>query len=328
MLLTWLQPVVDGWRASRVRGRAPHAVLLVGPRGVGKRAAAAWLARERLGLRGAEEGPSYPVAVPEHADLRWISPAEDKESISIEQVRDLVSDLSLTSYEGGGKVAVIEPANAMTTNAANSLLKTLEEPPGDALLILVADRVARLPATILSRCQRIPVPLPPEDVSLAWLDRWQPSDNWREALRLAGEAPLAAIEAVDQLELARAMLAELAALGQGSASPVELAARWSKLEPAWVLDWLARTVHRAARGIVCGPGSGIERELPESVLRRMDSRNVFCYLDTINRLRGQQAGSYNLQLTLESLLIDWAGGLRDCHRWYQPGSELPAANSR
>ena len=70
--------------------------------------------------------------MPEHPDLRWIAPPEDKESIGIEQIRDLVDDMGLTSYEGGGKVAVIEPANAMTVNAANSLLKTLEEPPGDA----------------------------------------------------------------------------------------------------------------------------------------------------------------------------------------------------
>jgi len=306
----------------------PHAVLLIGPRGVGKRAAAAWLAREQLGMAGAGDGPHYPVRIPEHADLRWVAPVEDKETISIDQIRELVAHLCLTSYEGGGKVAVIEPANAMTTSAANSLLKTLEEPPGDALLVLVADRIGRLPATILSRCQRIAVSLPSEAASLAWLGRWQPSDNWREALRLAGEAPLAAVEAVEHLEQARAMLAELAAVGQGASSPIEVADKWSKLEPAWVLDWLSRTVQRAARGVVCGPGAGIERELPESVLRHMDSRNMFCYLDTINRLRGQQAGSYNLQLTLESLLIDWAGGLKDCHRWYHPGSMLPAANTR
>ncbi|NIQ44609.1 MAG: DNA polymerase III subunit delta', partial [Pseudomonas stutzeri] len=64
-------------------------------------------------------------------------------------------NLQLTSYEGRGKVAVIEPANTMTTSAANSLLKTLEEPPGDTLLILVADRIGRLPPTVFSRCQRI-----------------------------------------------------------------------------------------------------------------------------------------------------------------------------
>lgn len=328
MKIDWLDPIVDGWRTRAAQDRVPHAVLLIGPRGVGKRATAAWMARDRLGMAGAADGPAYPLLIPEHADLRWIAPVEDKETISIEQIRELVSELSLTSYEGGGKVAVIEPANAMTISAANSLLKTLEEPPGDALLVLVADRVGRLPATILSRCQRVAIPLPAEVVSLGWLNRWQPADSWREVLRLAGEAPLAALEAAELVEQARVMLAELVAVGQGMASPVEIADKWSKLEPGWVLNWLAQAVQRAARGLVCGAGSGIEREIPDSVLCHMDTRNMFCYLDTINRLRGQQAGSFNLQLTLESLLIDWAGGLRDSHRWFHPGSILPTANTR
>ena len=93
--------------------------------------------------------------------MRWISTPEDKKSIGIEQIRVLVAERNdLTSYEGFGKVAVIEPANEMTVNAANSLLKTLEEPPGDTLLVLVADRVGKLPATIFSRCQRIDLAVP------------------------------------------------------------------------------------------------------------------------------------------------------------------------
>ena len=294
--------------------RLPHAVLLAGPPGVGKRSAAAWIASQRLGIGTVGALPEHPLVVPEHADLRWISPAEDKTTIGIEQVRDLIGEFSLTSYEGTGKVAVIEPANAMTNNAANSLLKTLEEPPGDALLVLVADRTGRLPATIFSRCQRIDFLPPAEADGLAWLDRVHPGAAWGEALSLAGKAPLAVIEALKQLDTHAAMSRDFAAVAASRSSAVEVAARWAKLETPFVLDWLARQVQQLISLRSGGPRSGFGRGIDESVLKRMDTRNLFCYLDIINKLRGQQTGSYNVQLALEGLLIDLADGLRACGR--------------
>jgi DNA polymerase-3 subunit delta' len=199
----------------------------------------------------------------------------------------------------------------MTTSAANSLLKTLEEPPGDALLILVADRIGRLPATIFSRCQRIEFAPPGEKDGLSWLDRLQPGARWAEALRVAGNAPLAAIDALENLDTLATMSRELAAVGAGKLSPVEVAERWSKLEPAFVLDWLARQLRQGILALAGGRDRAPGLAIDESVLKRMDRRNLFCYLDSINRLRGQPKGSYNVQLTLETLLINWAEGLAD-----------------
>lgn len=328
MILPWLSSLEDNWRQQVQHARVPHALLLYGAAGVGKRCFAAWLARERLGLAGAERGAEYPLNIPAHPDLRWLSPPEDKKTIGIDQIRNLVADLSLTSYEGGSKVAVIEPANAMTANAANSLLKTLEEPPGEALLILVADRMGKLPATILSRCQRLNVAVPSVQLSLSWLDRLQPESGWREALKLAGEAPLAAMGAIEQLDQAAAMLSDFSKLATGQGSPVDVAAQWAKFEPEFWLEWMSRTILDAAKRVSCGAAGTIEGDLPESVLRYIDRRNLFCYLDIINGLRSQAAGSFNVQLTLESLLIDWAGGLKNCHRSYYPGDALPVANLR
>jgi DNA polymerase-3 subunit delta' len=241
----------------------------------------------RLGIDTASALPRFPVQPPEHADLHWISPPEDKTTIGIDQIRDLVAEFSLTSYEGTGKVAVIEPANAMTDNAANSLL----------------------PATIFSRCQRIDLALPAESEGLAWLDQWQPGTSWSEALRLAGNAPLAAITAIEDLDTHTAMSRDFSAVGRGQASPLEVAARWSKLDAPFVLDWLARQVQHAILRASQGPQAPATQAIDDSVLARMDRRNLFCYLDIINRLRGQPKGSYNVQLTFESLLIDWADGL-------------------
>ena len=309
--IDWLEPLAERWRGQEREGRAPHAVLLAGPVGGGKRAAAAWMAARRLGLDAGLPLPQFPFERPSHADLRWIEPPEDKTNILIDQIRDLVGELQLTSYEGLGKVAVIDPANAMTTSAANSLLKTLEEPPGDALLILIADRTGRLPATVFSRCQRIDFAPPAEADGLSWLDRLQPGSHWGEALRAAGNAPLAAIEAVEQLDTSTAMSKDLSGIGTGKLSAIEVAGRWSKLDAGFVLDWLSRQLRFGILALAGGRDRAPGLTIDESVLKRMDRRNLFCYLDTINRLRGQSSGAYNLQLTLEGLLIDWADGLAD-----------------
>jgi DNA polymerase-3 subunit delta' len=311
MQIDWLESLAKNWLDRVGQGRVPHAVLLAGPVGVGKRDAARWIARAALGM-DRPDVPEYGKALPEHADLRWIRPPEDKEAIGIEQIRELVDDLGLTSYEGGGKVAVIEPANAMTVNAANSLLKTLEEPPGDALLLLVVDRVGKLPATIFSRCQRIDIAPPAEEISLAWLDRLQPGASWIEALRVAGGAPLAAIRALEELETSASLGRDMNALGRGEGSAVEVANRWAKLEPRFVLDWLSQQVKMAIISRSAGRENAAGLAIEESVLQRMDTRNLFCYLDIINGLRGQPGGSFNVQLTFETLLIDWASALREC----------------
>jgi DNA polymerase-3 subunit delta' len=312
MELNWQDTFTQDWRSRVQKGRRPHAVLLLGPAGVGKRASAAWMARLSLETSACPDLPEYPLEVPEHPDLRWLSPLEDKQSIGIDQIRELVAEMGLTSYSGSGKVAVVEPANLMTESAANSLLKTLEEPPGDSLLILIADRVGKLPATIFSRCQRIEFSPPTEPGALEWLNRLRPDSGWSEALRAAGGAPLAAISALDSLETAVGMARDLNAVGLGNGSPVEVAGRWAKLEPTFVFSWLAQQVRLAAIAQLAGQDKAVGLAIDESVLRRMDRRNLFCYLDIINRLRGQAGGSYNVQLTLEGLLIDWADGLAEC----------------
>ena len=326
MNLTWQKSIVADWQRRNAQGRVPHAVLLAGRAGLGKRCTAAWMARCRFGLGNAHDAPRYPLDVPEHADLHWLSIPEDKQSIGIDQVRELVAELGLTSYEGKGKVAVIEPADRMTESAANSLLKTLEEPPGDALILLVADRNSGLPATILSRCQRIAFRVPDAQVCLQWLREHDGGVDWERALALTAGAPLAALEAGDRLDEAETMASEFGAIATGRASPLDVAERWARLEPAQVLEWLAQQVAgiiRQAAGVPDQRSSG----LPESVLRRIDRQNLFCYLDIINGLRAQSAGSFNPALTLESLLIQWSDGLTTTRQAPPPGDLLPGTTT-
>jgi hypothetical protein len=107
------------------------------------------------------------------------------------------------------------------------------------------------------------------------------------------------------------MARDFVALANDEAQPLETAARWLRLDPVFVLDWLCRQVENCIRRSF-GHSAETATVAPDFVLQRMDRRKLFCYLDMINRIRSQADGSYNVQLTLESLLIDWANGLRDC----------------
>ncbi|CAG0911405.1 unnamed protein product, partial [Cyprideis torosa] len=134
----------------------PHALLLIGQAGLGLNLFAERLAQRVLcRSKTATDQPcgecsaclQFGAAV--HPDYKCIHLLEDKKKILVDQIRDLTEFMALTGSQGGGfKVIVIDPADRMNVNAANSLLKTLEEPPGRSLILLVASELHRLPATI------------------------------------------------------------------------------------------------------------------------------------------------------------------------------------
>lgn len=311
--ITWLDDLCAGLARDLAGGRLGHALLLSGPAGIGKRALAEWLCGRYLAGGEGPARPAWPASGVQHPDRAWIAPEEGKTRISVDQIRELVGDIGLKSHAGGGKAAVIEPANAMTLNAANSLLKTLEEPPGDALIVLVADTLSGMPATILSRCATLRVSLPPPATALAWLEGLGEQADWAEALALAGGAPLRAVACVREgtAELPARFQEDLAAVVAGRLGPLDAATRWAKADAAFAMDWLERLVGELIRGRVAGRSRAPSGVVPESVLQRMDSRNLFCYLDRLTRLRNQPPGTANeQQVALESLLIPWAEDFR------------------
>ncbi len=326
MIINWLNSLEKSWLDRIEQGRVPHAIILAGQPGVGKRSLAAWIAAQKLAPRQPIGHAQYPVDAPQHADLHWVAPPEDKHSIGIDQIRALVSEFSMTSYEGKGKVGVIEPANAMTDSAANSLLKTLEEPPGDSLLILVIDRTGALPATIMSRCQRINVPAPDAGDALDWLRGQDGKTDWAPLLNFAGGAPLAAMQSRETPGMGTELAADMLDILAGRTSALGVAARLAaahKADPRTVLDGLAVIVQDCIRQTATDGSGRRTVDFPESVLRRIDSRNLFCYLDIINGLRNQAPGTFNVALTFDALLTEWAGGLTTCRDTRGPGDILP-----
>lgn len=156
----WLDAAVERLRAQRER--LPHALLVAGPLGWGEDRIANALALDLIGAdanRAASE-----VA---HPDLRWVAP--EGGVIKIGAVRGIIEFLVQTPHLAGRKVAVIQDADKMNLNAANALLKTLEEPPAESFLALSTSSAARLPATVRSRCQRIAIQPLGYQAVLSWL---------------------------------------------------------------------------------------------------------------------------------------------------------------
>ena len=204
----WLEAAAAQLKGAQAAGRLPSALLLHEAPGTGAAALATLFAQLRFCT--AEQVPCGScthcrrVAQGEHPDFIRIVPDEKSKlgQITVDQVRDVAQQLSLSSYEGRGTVLVIQPADGLNRNAANALLKTLEEPRPDAHLILITRLPSLLPATIHSRCQKLAVPAPDREAALAWLGRQQPQRHadWPAVLDVLGVAPLQALEAdVDHL---------------------------------------------------------------------------------------------------------------------------------
>lgn len=299
--------------ALRAAARLPHALLVAGPGGTGTRAFAERAAQALLcGVPAEAPCGACPAcrqfAAGTHPDAIRVEPPEAGKAIPVDAVRTLVARLALTG--AGPKVALIDPAEAMNANAANSLLKTLEEPSGDSVLLLVSRRPGRLLATVRSRCQGITFGLPEPGSACAWLEEQGVADaaTW---LARAGGAPLAARALAGQeSDPDAAVIDALLATLEGGSVPPEGLEAGTGLPLATSVPALARAVEDLLRLAMAGDGPPLHREDRRTRMRALagglDAGALFEYLDQLYRSIPGPSSSLRSDIQFEGLLADAA----------------------
>jgi len=304
------------------KNQPAQALLISGPAGVGKRALARAWAKTLLcetprdsGEACDKYGACHWFEAGTHPDYRELvlQEKENKEgdtklatAIDVEQARDTIDYVQLSTYRAGRRVVIVDPADALNLAAANALLKVLEEPPLNTCFVLVSDQARRLLPTIRSRCTRVDVGLPAHEVALQWL-REQRVGDADTMLALVGGAPLLAADSQDDGEWTVRSeilngLAELRAF-----DPVALAERWKALDPRswqrvaykWLCDLLAA---RLACKVRFNPDFA---EALAKLGKRADISRLLGLAQTHTQAARYVMHPLNRQLQLETWLIEY-----------------------
>jgi DNA polymerase-3 subunit delta' len=310
--IPWLTDVMTSLRAAYAADRMPHALLIHEAPGAGGDWLAGWIAQLVLCIHPERApcgqcGSCNRVIARQHPDLRDIRPIDDSRQIRIEQIRELAQELSLTSHQGGYKVGILAPADVVNRFAANALLKTLEEPPPRTVLMLVMTQPSRLPATILSRCQRIRVPAPSRGDAVAWLESALGRREWAAVLDILGDAPMLAAEsdAAAVVQIGAEVRNALQNSTGGGLDPVATAERWSRTDLPLRLrcfeNWLTERIREqfGGRAFLTEVGAVPYLQRTDTVL---NIRGLFELLDGVRELKSALETPINKGLALESLL--------------------------
>ncbi len=329
MNLPWLNDARQQFAQQMLAGRQPHAILLSGPQGLGKLQLAREMAAALLCLHPRTDklgSPDAPLACGQcrscqlfsggaQPDFRYVSfiPKDKSEElrtvIIVDQVRELIASMQLTNGLSPRKVALIYPAEAMNRNAANALLKTLEEPAGEVVLLLVSHDASRLSATIRSRCQAIYVRSPARPAALEWLQQFAAVDGPAAglALQAAAGSPLQAASLLEQgrVDEFRLLLENLQRVSDDVEAVAPAYDQLFKLDPAELWNWLALASAEKMRAFY---GVGVASEL-RAAANKVSAKGLRHYADLhrlANRNRRLLSTPVRKDLLLRDWLIQWA----------------------
>ena len=309
------QPLVQRLRV----GSLAHALLLKGAPGVGKSVFAQALAMRLLCHQPESEYACGQckscelVRAGTHPDLLMVEPEAAGKPIKIDQVRRVNEFARKTAQQGGRRAIIMNPAEAMNINAANALLKSLEEPGGGTFFLLVSARSGDMLPTIRSRCQMSSFPVPDTAQARTWLaDHIADSLVLEQLLVLAAGAPVKARAMFDHntLALRGRLINALPELFRGNLTPVELAKEWHTGNLVELLAWLGSWLDDAVK---------LQLTADESFIVNQDQLRMLGYLaskasaadllglrDSIMSLRQQllDGANLNTQMLLEGVFSD------------------------
>lgn len=295
------------------QGRLPHALLFAGPAGTGKGPLAAalvasWLCESPSDGRACGSCQScHLLAAGSHPDFCFPQTSGKSQQLKVDEIRELVAFCSKTAQLGGRRAALLNPAASMNISAQNALLKTLEEPGEDTLLLLVADQPQLLLPTIKSRCQQHWFAAPDRARALTWLVEQGLDANSAEAALAAAGTPLAALRLgqsdwfCERVELVEQLLA----LAQGRTSLVVVQRRLAVLPQDTLLTCLANWCQQSLRAGFCGlapQDAALNAML--TLAKQLGSRRLSLWHDSLQAARAGLARSanFNKELLLDRLL--------------------------
>lgn len=253
-LYPWQEPSWQQFVELRQQQRLPHALLLTGVHGLGKNSFTQKMTKSVLCLSDSNDdacGACHSCQIFEagnHPDHIEIKPEETGKQIKIEQIRQLIDKQQLTPTVSNWKTVVISPAYAMNVNANNSLLKLLEEPQQNTLIVLVTSKPEQMPITVKSRCQNLHMATPSFTDALDWISQhsdYQKNNVTEKILRLAKGAPLAATEILDAqgAEQYQQVDQDFNDILSTKVNPVALAAKWQQFDLTQLINQLHYNVN-------------------------------------------------------------------------------------
>ena len=309
------------WQAliqQRQQGKLPHAILCKGPQGLGKVDFAMQLAQVLLCTQSLESpcGRCRGCelwAAGHHPDFHLVTPEEKSKAIKVDQIRDLIVKLSQTAHSDGYQVAIIHPAEAMNRASHNALLKTLEEPIGSVVIVLCANQLASIPATILSRTQIINFHHPQPHLALPWLQQKLNKNAEQCALLLqwAEGAPLRVLELNDYSEIRDVVLRFLCQLLANQVLPTQAATELLKQDLNKILSMIFALGLDLLRLGFNYPLSALQNPDRAEPLRKINNKiNLVLLAQWLPQLlqsqyRAQAHAGINVQLLLEEILLNW-----------------------